>query len=138
LSSSEADLKKQQAKFKKAEMARVNKNKRKKEKWQKDERERLNRIDKGTTRTGDDKAAPEPVYDDTVPLEPEARMHPDDADNFLKLATALKIILARTIYIPDLDHAKTLLHEYLVTFLKVFILLFRLAFSFMPHLLLLT
>jgi len=119
-------------------MARINKNKQKKEKWQKDEREWLNRIDKGTTRTGNDKAAPEPVYDNTVPLEPEARMHPDDANNFLKLATVLKIILACTIYIPDLDRAKTLLHEYLVTFLKVFILLFHLAFSFMSHLLLLT
>ena len=46
-------------------------------------------------------------------------MHPDDADNFLKLATSLKIILGRTIRIADLPRAETLLKDYLTGFLSV-------------------
>lgn len=46
-------------------------------------------------------------------------MHPDDAANFLKLATALKIILGRSIRTVDLPRAEKLLNEYLQGFLKV-------------------
>ena len=43
----------------------------------------------------------------------------EDADNLLKLSAALKIIMARTIDEAELEHAKTLLYDYLVTFFKV-------------------
>lgn len=46
-------------------------------------------------------------------------MHPDDADNFLKLAAALKIILGRTVRPDDLLRAELLLKEYLVGYLSV-------------------
>ncbi|KAL5485641.1 hypothetical protein ACEPAI_6682 [Sanghuangporus weigelae] len=48
---------------------------------------------------------------------PKLRMHPDDAENFLKLAAALKIVLGRTIRLTDLDRAERLLKEYLEGFL---------------------
>ena len=43
----------------------------------------------------------------------------EDADNILKLSTALKIIMAQIIDEAELECAKTLLYDYLVTFLKV-------------------
>lgn len=40
-------------------------------------------------------------------------MQQDDADNFLKLAAALKILLAHTIRDTDIPRAKELLYGYL-------------------------
>ncbi|KAL5520523.1 hypothetical protein ACEPAG_9747 [Sanghuangporus baumii] len=50
---------------------------------------------------------------------PRHRMHPDDAQNFLKLAAALKIVLGRTIRLADLDRAEMLLKEYLEGYLTI-------------------
>ena len=57
--------------------------------------------------------------------EPRPRMLENDADNFLKLATALKIVLARSIKHQDIPRAKELLLSYLGEFLNV--LLFELS-----------
>lgn len=77
--------------------------------WEKKDQARLKRIDEG-----------HPVAGDDAPAElPELRMDPTDADNFLKLATALKIIMGRSIRLDDLARAKVLLQEYLRTYLKV-------------------
>lgn len=60
--------------------------------------------------------------------QPKVRMHPDDANNFLKLAAALKILLARTVRLEDLGRAENLLREYLEGYLVVsscFLLLFN-------------
>ena len=46
-------------------------------------------------------------------------MPPDDDENFLKLAACLKIILARSIWYPDLPRARTLMREFLHGFLLV-------------------
>ena len=46
-------------------------------------------------------------------------MHKDDVDNFLKLATALKIFLGRTIQLRDLDRATELLLSYLQGYCEV-------------------
>ncbi|KZT00482.1 uncharacterized protein LAESUDRAFT_666136, partial [Laetiporus sulphureus 93-53] len=51
--------------------------------------------------------------------KPKRRMHADDADNFLSFATALKLILARTVYQPELDRARVLLEEYLQGYQRV-------------------
>lgn len=45
--------------------------------------------------------------------KPKVRMHPRDADNFLNLAAAMKILLARSIDRADLPRARELLTEYL-------------------------
>ena len=46
-------------------------------------------------------------------------MIPREPDNFLKLSAVLKIALAQTVNISQLDRAKELLYDYLETFLKV-------------------
>ncbi|KAL5482971.1 hypothetical protein ACEPAI_9566 [Sanghuangporus weigelae] len=50
---------------------------------------------------------------------PRHRMHPDNAQNFLKLAAALKIVLGHTVHLADLDRAETLLKEYLEGYLTI-------------------
>ena len=50
---------------------------------------------------------------------PQRRMHPNDAHNFLNLAAALKILLARSIEIKDLPEAQELLQAFLDGFLEV-------------------
>ncbi|KAL5485861.1 hypothetical protein ACEPAI_6903 [Sanghuangporus weigelae] len=50
---------------------------------------------------------------------PRHQMHPDDAQNFLKLAAALKIVLGHTVCLADLDRAETLLKEYLEGYLTI-------------------
>ena len=50
---------------------------------------------------------------------PKPRMQEKDADNFLKFATALKIILARTVRPGDIPRAKQLLFSYLKDFFEV-------------------
>ena len=57
---------------------------------------------------------------DDKPLEkPVIRMHAEEADNFLNLAAALKVILARTVLVGDLSRAEFFLMKYLQTYLKV-------------------
>lgn len=51
------------------------------------------------------------------------QMHEDSGSNFLNLAAALKIILGRTIKDADIPRAKHLLHEYLIKFIKVRLIL---------------
>ncbi|OCH83767.1 hypothetical protein OBBRIDRAFT_742729 [Obba rivulosa] len=51
--------------------------------------------------------------------QPQPRMHPQDADNFLTLAAALKIILARTIDVSELERAQDLLQAYLLKYREV-------------------
>lgn len=50
---------------------------------------------------------------------PELRMHADDAQNFLRLATTLKIILSRSITDADLNRAEQLMSDYLKTYQQV-------------------
>ncbi|KAH9914437.1 hypothetical protein B0H21DRAFT_703670, partial [Amylocystis lapponica] len=80
------------------------------ENWKKNEKARLKRISMGKRRAddGNEPAAP----------KPKPRMHAQDADNFLLLASALKIILARSIDKADLPRARQLLQDYLLGFLK--------------------
>lgn len=46
-------------------------------------------------------------------------MHNQDANNFLSLAAAMKILLARTVDVADLPRARQLLQNYLDGFLEV-------------------
>jgi hypothetical protein len=58
--------------------------------------------------------------DEEPPARPkDVPMHPDDADNLLNLAAALKIILGRSINDADIPRAKELLNMYLLGFLEV-------------------
>lgn len=77
--------------------------------WEDNERKRKNRLRLNKAKAGDDEEAELPVL----------RMNPNDADNFLKLATALKIMFGRSVRVADLDRAKALLLEYLQGYLKV-------------------
>ena len=54
--------------------------------------------------------------------EPHPRMLDKDVDNFLKLATALKIILGRSVRPQDIPRAKELLLSYLKGFFEVLLL----------------
>ncbi|TDL17025.1 hypothetical protein BD410DRAFT_816596 [Rickenella mellea] len=56
----------------------------------------------------------------TPPKPPSIRMHSDEASNFLRLATALKIILSSSIDEAQLDRAETLLEEYLLGFKELY------------------
>jgi len=51
--------------------------------------------------------------------KPMLRMLPNDAESFLKLAMALKIIMARSMKDSNIPHARELLYGYLVGFLDV-------------------
>ncbi len=51
--------------------------------WETNERKRVQRIEQGKAKPADKEPA----------SKPELRMHPDDAENFLKLAAALKIVV---------------------------------------------
>ncbi|KAG1875919.1 hypothetical protein C8R48DRAFT_669170 [Suillus tomentosus] len=58
--------------------------------------------------------------DNEPPTHPkDMAMHADDADNFLNLAAALKIILGRSISDADIPRAKKLLNKYLLRFLEI-------------------
>ncbi|TDL15548.1 hypothetical protein BD410DRAFT_732539 [Rickenella mellea] len=52
----------------------------------------------------------------TPPKPPSIRMQSDEASNFLRLATALKIILSSSIDEAQLDRAEALLEEYLLLY----------------------
>src|SRR5271170_6904438 len=78
------------------------------EKWDKNEQARLKKIAKGTLKAETSTPAP----------KPKPQMLEGDADNFLKLAAALKIITAQTIRDVDIPRAKSLLYGYLVGFQK--------------------
>lgn len=79
--------------------------------WKKKEAARLARVAKGK-RSADGKEEP-------ANPKPKLRMISDDADVFLKLAAALKIILGRSIDCAELPRAKTLLQAYLLEFQQV-------------------
>ena len=51
-------------------------------------------------------------------------MHVDEADNFLNLSAALKVILSRSILEADVPRARYFLEKYLQTYLKVLLPLF--------------
>ena len=57
--------------------------------------------------------------DDRPKPKPQRRINLKDADNFLKLASAMKILLSRSVTQEELERAKELLQEYLVGFLEV-------------------
>ena len=78
-------------------------------KWEKDEKTRIRKVASGKATENDKKPKP----------KPKMQMLAEDADNLLKLSAALKIIMARTIDEAELERAKNLLYDYLVTFLKV-------------------
>lgn len=85
---------------------------RKLEQWEIKEARRVKRVSRGK-RLADgstEKPAPRPA---------KPRMHSADADNFLSLAAALKILLARSIELEELPRAQELLQTYLLGFLKV-------------------
>ncbi|KAA1479991.1 hypothetical protein DENSPDRAFT_789804, partial [Dentipellis sp. KUC8613] len=71
--------------------------------WQVRETQHLLRVASGKAKKGDENAAPKPT----------PRMLEGDADNFLKLAAALKIILGRVIREQDIPRACDLLYGYL-------------------------
>ena len=78
--------------------------------WEKNEQARLRRLASGLARN----------KDSTPAAKPQLRMLEGDETNFLKLAAALKIIMARSIRESDIPRAKELLYGYLLGFLKVF------------------
>jgi hypothetical protein len=58
----------------------------------------------------------------TKPKKPEGptpRMHADEPHNFLRFATALKILLASSVEESGLDRASDLLRDYLLGFREV-------------------
>ena len=67
---------------------------------------------------------PAPRHSKPTPKPPPNPMHHQDADVFLKLCTALKIIMAHTIIISQLLWAQSLLQDYLWLFVEVSINLF--------------
>ncbi len=79
--------------------------------WETNERKRVRRIEQGKAKPADKEPA----------SKPELRMHPDDAENFLKLAAALKIAFGRTVRVADLARARTLLFEYLEGYQEVIV-----------------
>ncbi|KAL5521122.1 hypothetical protein ACEPAG_9044 [Sanghuangporus baumii] len=80
------------------------------QRWETLEAQCLQRIANGTATTDDQmqKNRPQPQ-----------QMHENDTKNFLKLATALKIILGRSVKCADLTRAENLLKEYLQGFLQI-------------------
>lgn len=59
--------------------------------------------------------------DDEGSDEEEAlsRLHPDDPDNFVKLSTALRLLLARELEEDDIETADELLREYCTELIEV-------------------
>ncbi|KAH9911971.1 hypothetical protein B0H21DRAFT_714183, partial [Amylocystis lapponica] len=94
-------------------------------KWTKAEKARVKRIAKGKRRADgtEEPAAP----------KPKVRMHSQDADNFLSLASALKILMARTIDRSDLPRARSLLQNYLHGFMKIHPENVKPNFHYMTH-----
>ncbi|KII90042.1 hypothetical protein PLICRDRAFT_29188 [Plicaturopsis crispa FD-325 SS-3] len=82
----------------------------KKKAWVDNESKRKKRIEKDKA-TAKDKKGPAPE-----PTGP--RMHANGADNFLKLAAAMKILLGRSIRLEDLPRARFLLESYLLEYLR--------------------
>jgi hypothetical protein len=79
------------------------------DKWESEDAKRLRRIASGKPRKTDATAAE----------KPNRRMLPGDEKNFLKLATALKIVMARSVKDSDIPRARELLYDYLTGFLLV-------------------
>lgn len=77
--------------------------------WEKKEQARLNRIAKKKSRAGDSEPIPKPDG---------PRMAENDADTFLSLAAAMKILLARSIDLSELPRARMLLQDHLDGFHK--------------------
>lgn len=83
-------------------------------KWTKEEERRVRRVAAAEAK------GQQPATSDCTPKDkPVPRMIPREPDNFLKLSAVLKIVLAQTVNISQLDRAKELLYDYLETFLKV-------------------
>ena len=78
-------------------------------KWEGDEAKRMRRLERGQGRVGDTRAKPKLCK----------RMHEDDHWCFLNLAACLKVILARSVQLVDLERAQALLHTFLLGFLEV-------------------
>ena len=71
----------------------------------------MKRAKSGKRTNGDTDEPPKP--------KPKCRMPEGDADNFLNLSAAMKILLARTITKSELPRARELLTDYWWRFLKV-------------------
>ena len=83
-------------------------------KWTKDEEKRIHRVVAAEVNGN------QPTTADRTPKgKPVPHMTPGEPDNLLKLSAALKIILAQTVIISQLDRAKYLLYDYLDIFQKV-------------------
>lgn len=80
--------------------------------WEDNERKRKRRLAANKAKPSDNEEAEMPVL----------RMNPNDANNFLKLAAALKIMFGRSVLVEDLERAKALLLEYLQGYLEVSVL----------------
>ena len=93
------------------------------ENWDKKEAARFKRLDK-LKEAHSQPPKPAPRHSKPTPKPPPNPMHHQDADAFLKLCTALKIIMARTIIISQLPRARSLLQDYLWLFVEVSINLF--------------
>ncbi|KAG1816313.1 uncharacterized protein BJ212DRAFT_1480762 [Suillus subaureus] len=82
------------------------------ESWEKWEQVRIRRVASGKqAQNRKDNEPPTHLKD--------MAMHADDADNFLNLAAALKIILGWSISDTDIPQAKELLNKYLLRFLEI-------------------
>lgn len=76
---------------------------------------------KSTSATSTSKHSKKPATDEKPkePTAPRARMHKDEPVNFLRLATALKIIMGSSVKEDIITRALSLLEEYLIEFRKV-------------------
>src|SRR4030081_182920 len=65
------------------------------------------------------KGKDKPSVKPTQPQAPQPRMHTDEPINFLRLATALKMLLSRTVSDQSIARGATLYTEYLFGFKQV-------------------
>jgi len=64
--------------------------------------------------------------DDATPsdsAQDKFSLHPDDPHNFLKLCSALRILIRRRLTSRDIDHAEVLIREYCTELIHVRLLL---------------
>jgi hypothetical protein len=73
----------------------------------------------GTSRKRRRKAADSTADDEAQDAATPSRLHPNDPGNFLKLCTALKILLSRKITNAQLDQADNLIRAYCLELVEV-------------------
>lgn len=76
---------------------------------------------------------PHATDDEDSDEEASSRLHPDDPDNFVKLSTALRLLLSRELEEDDIETADELLREYCTELIEVRAYLFILASTIPDH-----